>query len=124
MKNRAKCKLCQSVIESFHGTDYVACKCGEISVDGGPEFLYCAANDWKNFLRIDEFGNEIIPTIKNVEEIQGEKPNTITRKDKINMLHEMIKSIERLPKEAMDCAITHSDFCSALLLLYSILQED
>ena len=63
MRNRAKCKLCQSTIESFHPTDLVLCKCGEISVDAG-EGLKCAAKSWENFLRVDDEGNEIIVKVE------------------------------------------------------------
>lgn len=37
--NKAKCPKCQSVIESKHHHDFVTCKCGATSVDGGLEYL-------------------------------------------------------------------------------------
>lgn|SRR6185295_4891498 len=115
MKNRAKCKLCKSIIESFHDTDYVRCSCGEIYVDGGNAFR-CGATDWDNFLRVDEKGNEI--AIK-VEKNISSKP---TKHDLLKMLDEMITSYEGLPPQAMINPITHYDFLSALLLLSSILK--
>ena len=39
MRNRAKCKLCSSVIESYHRYDEVSCKCGEINISGGNDVL-------------------------------------------------------------------------------------
>ncbi len=54
MKNRAKCKKCHSVLESFHEFDYITCKCGEIAISGGNQKLECYANDWSNFLRVDD----------------------------------------------------------------------
>ncbi len=120
MKNRAKCKLCESIIESFHSTDYVSCKCGEISVDGG-EALRCFANDFNNFLRIDDDGNEVIVLIKDHGSNAEVIPVTITKKqDLIKELEEMIKSIEKLPRHAMDSPITHADFCSLMMLLSAI----
>ncbi len=119
MKNRAKCKLCASIIESYHATDLVLCKCGEISVDGG-DALLCAAKDWVNFLRIDDQGNEIIPTIKTVikqesaPEMPREKPS---KDDLLKLLSEMIENIERLPKIALAQHVTHYDLLSTLLLL-------
>ena len=68
MRNRAKCKLCGDIIESFHPTDVVECKCGEIAVDRGLG-LGCAARDWKNFVRVDDEGNEIVVRIT-----EGPKP--------------------------------------------------
>lgn len=119
MKNRAKCKLCQSIIESFHKYDYVECKCGEIAVDGG-DSLKCMANDFNNFVRVDEEGNEIVVTVKPKEEIT----HVPTKIEMLDMLDQMIKSIEALPQQAMITPITHYDFVSALLLLSSILRED
>ncbi|MCF1193260.1 hypothetical protein LRR18_16845, partial [Mangrovimonas sp. AS39] len=97
MKNRAKCKLCQSTIESFHDTDYVSCKCSHISVSGGLR-MECSAIDWNNFLRVDDQGNEIIVKVKesneDVKPLYNENP---TREDKLKMLDEMIKSYDDLP---------------------------
>ena len=35
MKNKAYCKKCLDVIESKHRHDFVTCKCGSLSLDGG-----------------------------------------------------------------------------------------
>lgn len=37
--NRGRCRICQTVIESKHVHDFVSCKCGAVSVDGGHEYL-------------------------------------------------------------------------------------
>ena len=124
MKNRAKCKLCKDVIESFHPTDYVICKCGEIGVDGG-DSLRCVAKDWKNFVRIDDEGNEIIPVVKakqvGVLNTIEKKP---TKQELLEMLSEMIKSYESLPQAAMTQPITHYDLLSVLLLVSSIFRSE
>lgn len=123
MKNRAKCKLCQSTIESFHDTDYVSCKCSHISVSGGLR-MECSAIDWNNFLRVDDQGNEIIVKVKesneDVKPLYNENP---TREDKLKMLDEMIKSYDDLPTIALQAPITGYDFTSALLLISSILRS-
>lgn len=126
MRNRAKCKLCNSIIESFHRHDYVTCQCGEISVDGGLDYFRCRAGDWSNFLRVDDEGNEIVPVIKDKEELvpineEAKKPN---RDELIDMLEEMMKGYERLPEHAMLSPVTHADLVSVLLLLLSILRSD
>lgn len=126
MRNRAKCKLCGDVIESFHSTDLVLCKCGEIEVDGG-EALRCAAGDWNNFLRVDDQGNEIVVTVKNKDgftdeenrELINHKPN---KRELIEMLDEMVRNIEKLPTRAMSEPITHYDFAAALMLISQILK--
>lgn len=125
MRNRAKCKLCSSIIESFHSTDYVICKCGHISVDAGPA-LKCAAKDWNNFLRIDDDGNEIIVKVEKSEELNKDPfiNDKITKKDLLLMLDDMIGNIEKLPQAAMTEPITHYDLCSVLILFSSIFKSE
>ena len=121
MKNRAKCKLCQDIIESFHASDYVMCKCGEISVYDG-DALKCSAKDFKNFLRIDDKGNEIIVTVKENDKC-ADLTQPLTRAELLNMLDEMIRNIENLPENAMKTSITHYDWLSSLLLVSSIFRS-
>lgn len=130
MKNRAKCNLCKSIIESFHRHDYVSCKCGEISIDGGDEYYKCRANDFKNFLRVDDEGNEIIVIFKSNQEKEENKNDEVKRgskpskKELLDMLEIMIKSYENLPAHAMITPITNYDFLSALLLLLAVFKSD
>lgn len=121
MKNIAKCKKCQSIIESFHSTDYVSCSCGEISVDGGSA-MRCAAKSWSNFARIDDEGNEILVTVKEASEAPSSAPAQ-TIDDYISMLDEMIKAYDHLPQHAMTNAVNHYDLCSALLVVSSIVKS-
>lgn len=39
IKNSAQCLKCTDIIESTHRHDYVQCSCGNISVDGGLDYL-------------------------------------------------------------------------------------
>ena len=139
MKNRAKCKLCSSIIESFHATDWVTCKCGEIHVDGG-DAMKCAAKNWSNFLRVDDNGNEIIVKVNSTSNPQNSSPSNSTECDSnngdqyshkkpskaelIDMLKEMIKNIENLPEYGMSAPITHYDFSSLLILLLALFSDD
>ncbi len=129
MRNRAKCKKCGSIIESFHRYDFVSCKCNEISVDGGTDHLRCSAKDFTNFLRVDDEGNEIIVHFKEPEMFRDEniesdanypKPSS---KELIDTLEETIKNIDHLPDSARFAPVTHSDFSSALSLLAAILRS-
>jgi len=52
--NKARCKLCGDVAESKHRHDFVWCACGEISVDGGNDYLKGSAKNMENFIRITE----------------------------------------------------------------------
>lgn len=37
-KNKAKCKKCGDIIESTYRHNFVTCKCGSVSVDGGLDY--------------------------------------------------------------------------------------
>jgi len=39
LSNKIRCKFCNDIIESTHVHDYVECKCGKVSVDGGKDYL-------------------------------------------------------------------------------------
>lgn len=39
LSNKAKCKLCNTIVESTHRHDFVMCPCGSIFVDGGTAYL-------------------------------------------------------------------------------------
>lgn len=118
MKNIAKCKLCQSVIESFTVNDTVSCKCGEITISGGNETFYSTANDYANFLRVDDEGNEIVVIVKESHNSEPKSKSSI--QDLLKMLDEMIASIDKLPSQAMYTPVNHYDFVSSLILVSSI----
>jgi hypothetical protein len=124
MRNRAKCKKCGDIIESFHSTHLVYCSCGEIGVDGG-DALRCMAKDWAFFVRIDDKDKEVpikVLAKENPPEpiIEHAKPEFI---DLMSMLDEMVKTYENLPQNAMTSPITHYDLLSVLLLLSAILRS-
>lgn len=125
MRNRAKCKLCNDIIESIDRHNFVTCKCGEISVDGGEDRFRLLAKNWENFLRIDDEGNEIPIKIEDPENGNEKdlKPS-INRKDELlNELDRMIKSLEELPPLAMTTSVTHYDLCAALILIHAIIKD-
>ncbi len=127
MKNRAKYKLCNSSIESFHVYDYVTCKCGEISISGGNDKLECSAKNWNNFLRVDDQGNEIVVKVKDSVEAttsKDEESTTMTKEDKIDMLEAMVKNIENLPKQAMMNPVNHYDMYNFMVVVLSIWKDE
>lgn len=132
MKNKAKCKLCNDIIESFHRYDFVTCKCGEISVDGGQDTFRCIFKNKENFLRIDDEGNTIVPKFIEKNE-EGDEPTRIhtenlssddKRQNIIDNIDNLIKVIEGLPKHVMDLPITHYDYVSLLMLMSSLAKLD
>jgi len=56
IRNSAICKLCGDEIESKYRHDYVSCKCGGISVDGGKDYLRRGAKDLDNIFDTSVFG--------------------------------------------------------------------
>jgi hypothetical protein len=119
MRNRAKCKLCGSVIESVKPSDYVNCSCGEIAVDGGTDYYKVAYKRFENLIRLDDDGNEIIPELR-----QTLTPSKPSRKELLDMLKDMIDNIEKLPPYALSSPVTHSDFVSLMLLLSAIFASE
>lgn len=132
MKNRAKCRLCNAIIESFHQGDYVSCICGEISVYEGSAMRCAAKNDLNNILRIDDEGNIIIPKVittiadNSKEENKESSEHIVTRHEQlITMLRavkDMVNSYEKIPQHAMSMPATNYDLLSIWTLLESLLQ--
>lgn len=120
MRNRAKCKLCGTLLESYTAFDYVACKCGEIAIDGGRSAFKCFAMNFNNFIRIDDLGNEIPVKIKEENTKKDIDQSVPTRKELLDMLENMANEIERLPEGARLMPINNYDFASLILLLVSI----
>ncbi len=54
--NKAKCLVCNTVIESRHVHDFVTCPCGNLSVDGGNDYLRRACKD---FEKMEELSNNV-----------------------------------------------------------------
>lgn len=111
MRNRAKCKLCNSIIESFHSHDYVSCDCDEISVDGGSDFMRASAKNWENFIRIDEEDNEIpVKVIEKETEIPQE--NLSHQEESLldfSTFFQMVENLNSLPEYVKDQAVTNRD---------------
>jgi hypothetical protein len=126
MKNRAKCRKCESVIESFYADDYVSCKCNAIYVDGGTA-MRCGAYNWDDFLRVDDAGNVIIPKIQSdIPRKENNKPNEIVkskRQQQLEVINDMITRFESLPQHIMSQPIDHYDFVSLLLFIKSVLDD-
>ena len=120
MRNTAKCNLCKDVIESYTIQDYVTCKCGEIGIRGGTQFLHAEAKNWDNFFRLDEEGNEIKVKFKDhLIEDNSSEDNQNTKKTLQFTIDQMIETLENLPQHAMLTPVTQYDLYSVLLILSS-----
>ena len=133
MKNRAKCKNCQSVLESFHRHDYVTCECGSISIDGGLDYLKCYFDKIENFIRLDDDDKEIAVSFsEEKQEFHEEIPivakeaeqSKMSKKDYIDHLQRLIDTYEAMPDHVLRSAVNHSDLYSVLLLLKGLFSFD
>ena len=125
MRNRAKCKLCKSELESLTRYDVVSCACGEIDIWGGADELRSRAREYGNFLRLDDEGKEVevkvINNSKDVEEVPvtEEVKKDITREDKIKLVDAMLDYYERLPQHVLLAAPTQYD----LKAIYTLIRD-
>lgn len=56
IRNAAKCRLCGDVIESRRLYDNQTCSCGEISVEGGKNYIgRFASTNWCNIIDLSEY---------------------------------------------------------------------
>lgn len=129
MRNRAKCKKCNSVIESFHRYDYISCSCGEIAIEGGAALFRTYAHDFANFLRVDDDGKEVSVSFqnnnpKNDQDKSQDKPKKATKQDLIEEFHRLVENLENLPEQALTLPVSHYDLYSFMLLVSSILRSE
>jgi hypothetical protein len=127
MRNRAKCKLCKNVIESFTLMDYVTCSCGEITIEGGNQKFLVYCRDFANFLRIDDQDNEVEVTVKQASEAlqqPREESKPLSREQLIEEFSCLLENLNSLPPNAAHTPVTHSDLSSALSLVLTILRCD
>lgn len=71
--NKAQCLNCDDIIESNHVHDYKTCSCGNLSVDGGLDYLKRIAKDmnkWEDLSVVDDTTLEM----KALEIIKYHKP--------------------------------------------------
>lgn len=122
MRNRAKCKLCNDVIESKSVHEFVWCKCKEIAVDGGQEYFKCIAGSWSNFIRVADDDSEI-PVKTPEPSCEGPVIEPPTYEERLGMLDAMIESIESLPPHAASQPASNYDLCAALILLRSLFRD-
>lgn len=60
IENKAKCLKCGDIIESKYTHDYVQCRCGNISVDGGKDYLKRSYRDGLDTLLDMSISEEVV----------------------------------------------------------------
>ena len=70
IRNSVQCLKCADIIESKHRHDYVTCSCGNVSVDGGKDYLKRSFKEMDSWidLSIYEEKSSYVVTIKEAEE--------------------------------------------------------
>lgn len=53
--NKARCKNCNDIIESLYRHDFVFCKCGAISIDGGKDYLKRSSENPEDVEELSEY---------------------------------------------------------------------
>jgi len=122
MRNKAKCALCKSIIESFALDDYVMCECEEIAISGGDQKFLAYAKDFKNFLRVDDNGNEIKTTFVDEQRIDLEKTNTMSKEDLLLTLKQHIETYDQMPSHHLEKVVTKYELFQSLLVIYALLR--
>ena len=57
--NKIQCKLCGDIIESKHRHDFVTCKCGNLSIDGGlDEYTWMNFKQGDSWIDLSEYKDE------------------------------------------------------------------
>lgn len=137
MRNRAKCKLCKSIIAAKDRLDYVSCACGEITIDCATGVFHAnIKQDKSNLILLDDDGNEIVPKEASEKSVfpgvtgpvDEVTKNSITikptKQELIEMLDDLRLNILRLPQEGQLASITNYDLSLVLTTLVAIFRSD
>lgn len=63
--NKVRCGICNDIIESNRRHEFVTCKCGHVSVDGGSAYRRRCWNGEPNWFEISSDGTEVHVSKKN-----------------------------------------------------------
>lgn len=123
MRNRAKCRLCGDILESFHEHDLVQCRCKEIAITGGNYKPHRMTRHAENFILINDDGKEEAFTPyeeKSLEQIQEQK--VMTKEEAIQELENMVKFMENMREQALYSHVTQCDLYRFMALLVFVLK--
>ena len=120
MRNRAKCKLCNEIIESLALTDLQFCSCKEIGVAGGTTLYRTYARDYKNFLRVTDDDKEIEVVVKTKDD--ENKP--LSKAQKLEELNYFIEKLESLDSQALSAYASNYDILTVAYFIRLLAQEN
>ena len=67
IKNAVKCLKCGDIIESVYRHDFVTCSCGNVSVDGGKDYLRRCFQEEDSYIEMSET-EEVIDNVENISD--------------------------------------------------------
>lgn len=67
LKNMAKCLDCEQIVESKHVHDFRTCKCGNLSVDGGLQYIKRSSKNF-NFEDLSKFNLNFLEILDDLKE--------------------------------------------------------
>lgn len=131
--NRAKCALCNDIVQSCFSYDEAVCICGEVHVKGGElQGFKASSGNWANILVVDDVGNRICTDKDdgngdNEEGARSEMPSQavlgVTKEELIDAFADNLASIEKLPNHVLDSFVTTRDFLNCMLIIVNILRR-
>ncbi len=65
IKNAVKCLKCGDIIESVHRHDFVTCSCGNVSVDGGKDYLRRCFQEENSYIEMSKT-EEVVDNVENI----------------------------------------------------------
>lgn len=130
---RAKCRLCQTLVEIKNPLDIFTCSCGELQLDAIWGTVHAKVkDDISNLILIDDEGNEVVHK-RNGERIEStakeilkdmiqasEGIDPYSKREHISLLKQMAQNIDSLPPSARSSPVTHSDLSSLISLLVEL----
>ena len=121
MINRAKCKLCNKIIDITDKEGWSSCLCGEISINFSNGKKTAIIKHEGNLLEVDDEGNEIVLELKDA--LNSDMQDMPKKEDLIKLLDKMIKDCESLPPQAMSSFVSQYELMSLLMLLSSLFKS-
>ncbi len=58
-ENKAQCLLCKDIIESKYRHDFVTCSCGNLSVDGGKDYIKRSVENTNGWVDLSTTEDEV-----------------------------------------------------------------
>lgn len=75
IRNSVQCLKCADIIESKHRHDYVTCSCGNVSVDGGKDYLKRSFKTVDSWIDLSIYEEE--PTYKVIAKEEDDHGKTL-----------------------------------------------